>query len=114
MSRDKREPRRDPNALHITNQFRADHGMVYELKCERDKLIIRVFERSSPADPADFRVEARGSDAAATAAVTEWGPTRLEALRSVGRAWNSLADRGELARFDWGDVAGVLHAVRAV
>jgi len=114
MNHAKKEPRKDPNALRITNQFRAEHGMVYELKREKDKLIVRVFGRSNSEDPNDWRVEARVSDGAEATVVTEWAPTKLEALRKIGSAWTTLAFEHGLPTFDWANVAEVLQSVRAV
>ena len=114
MNHQKKEPRKDPNALRITNQFRAEHGMVYELKRERDKLIVRVFGRANSKDPADWRIEARISDAAEATVVTEWAATKAEALQKIGSAWTTLAFEQGLPTFDWVNVAEVLHAVRAV
>ena len=99
--------------LKITQQSRIRSGMVYDLKYEGSRLNVRVFPRENPTDSADWRVEARTNDAAKTV-VTEWGATRTDALREVGRSWASIAPEHGLPTFDWEAVAQALVAVKAL
>lgn len=102
-------------ALHITNQVRSGGGMSYDLKCDGVRLTLLVTERTQATDPADWRIEARGTlTPERKATLVEWGPTREDALRAVGRAWMESNDTMELRVFDWDAVAGVLRTVRAL
>jgi hypothetical protein len=61
-------------ALRITNQFRSDGGMAYDLKCEGVRLTLVIAERTRADDPAAWRIEARGSlTADHKATLLEWG-----------------------------------------
>jgi hypothetical protein len=114
MSYKKKEAPKNPNALKITNQFRANHGMVYEMKGEGNRLIVRVFPRESPIDPDDWRVEARTSDNAEAVVVMQWGTNKADTLREVGRLWGEKEQTHGLPTFDWVTVAQALTAVRAL
>lgn len=106
---------KDKDALRITNQCRVTGGMTYGLKCEGVLLTLVVSPRASEHDEGEWRVEAkakRATDEPFLAA--EWGPTRIEALRAVGRAWDANVPRHGLGMFDWEAVARVLQEVRAV
>ena len=107
---------KDTGALQITKQCRVTGGMTYGLKCEGVILTLTVSPRSNESDKGEWRVEARAKREAQQEAVqvVEWGPTRVEALRALGRAWDSnLASHG-LSMFNWEAVARVLGEVRAV
>jgi hypothetical protein len=104
---------KDKDGLKIMNQFRAKGGMTYDLKCKGTRITLLVAPRSNADDRGDWRVEARSSRPQEDAVVvTEWGPTRIEALRAVGRSWTSTAPN--LGMFDWEAVAAVLNSVRAL
>ncbi len=103
----------DKEQLRIMNQFRDKRGMVYDLKCQTDRLTLRMTQRESPDDPGEWHVEAQTSAASETT-IGEWGPTREDALRAVGRAWSTAAANGKLPPFDFDGVVRVLTAVRAV
>jgi len=110
----KKEPPKNPNALKITNQFRAKNGMVYELKGEGNTLVVRVYPRESAVDPSDWRIEARANDKDESVVVTQWGTSKADTLREVGRAWTEMTATHGLHTFDWTTVAEALHAVRAI
>jgi hypothetical protein len=102
-------------ALKITNQFRSDGGMAYDLKCEGVRLTLVIAERTRADDPAAWRIEARGSlTADQKATLLEWGTTREEALQAIARAWASSIDTTALRVFDWEAVAAMLRTVRAL
>ena len=102
-------------ALQITNQVRSGGGMSYDLKCEGVRLTLLITERTLATDPADWRIEARGTLAPERkATLVEWGATREDALRALGQAWTASNDTMELRVFDWDAVAGVLRTVRAL
>ena len=105
---------KDKDALRITQQCRARGGMVYDLKCETAKLTVRVFPRESDADSGEWRVEACTSHTSEAFIVTEWGATRADTLREVGRSWVSKAPLHGLPAFDWEAVEQVLTDVRAL
>ena len=100
--------------LKITDQFRDRRGMVYDLKCEGIRLTVCVSPRENDMDLGDWRVEARATQGPEAEVVAEWGATRIEALRAVGRTWTSKPQANGLPTFDWEAVARVLTEVRAV
>jgi hypothetical protein len=103
------------DALKITNQYRAKGGMEYWLKCEGVHLRLLVSPRSNDMDAGDWHVEARAGRTADDAPVLgEWGATRIDALRAVGRTWSSSQDRSGLPPFDWDAVAKALQDVKAL
>lgn len=111
--RERDEPK--STALRIMNQFRASGGMTYDMKCDGVRLTLEIHERTHEAQPDAWRIEARGASSAdRKATVLEWGPTRIEALRAVGRAWAESADTMGLRVFDWDAVANALVAVKAL
>ena len=81
----------DPNTLRITNQFRSRDGMVYDMRGHGTHLTVVVTPSSNERDLGAWRVQAR-THVADTPSIEEWGPTRIEAVRAVGRAWTE-ADR---------------------
>ena len=111
--RDRDEPKK--TALQITNQFRSGGGMAYDLKCDGVRLALLITERTRADDPADWRIEARGSlTADRKVTVVEWGTTREDALRAIGRSWASSTETTGLRVFDWDAVVATLRAVRAL
>ncbi len=101
--------------LQITNQFHSAGGMAYDLKCDGVRLTLLVSERTRDDDPAAWRVEARGSlTADRKVTLVEWGTTREDALRAIGRSWAASAETPGLRVFDWEAVAAALRAVRAL
>jgi hypothetical protein len=107
---------KDKDKLKITNQFRDKRGMVYDLKCEGDRLTVYIAPRENATDAGEWRVEVRASATGVADAVVlaEWGATRADALREVGRAWTTNATSTGLPAFDWDAVATALTAVRAL
>ncbi len=101
------------DTLRITNQFRSKGSMVYDLRCNGERLTLTVSPRTSEHDGGEWRVEARTSGRPEEDVVERWGPTRIDALRAVGLEWTERLARG-LPRFDWEAVAQALIAVRAV
>ena len=105
---------KNKNALKITHQSRSGAGMVYDLRADGNRLTVRVFPREAVGDSGEWRIEARTSDAPEAAVVSQWGATRIDALREVGRAWVATPPDQRLPSFDWEAVAQALLAVRAV
>jgi hypothetical protein len=105
---------KNTDTLKITNQFRLRAGLVYDFRCEGSRLTVFITPRERPDDVGEWRVEARASHAPDALVVTEWGATRIEALREVGRAWGSKATEHGLPTFDWEAVVKALQDVRAV
>jgi hypothetical protein len=103
------------DAVKITNQCRVRGGMAYGVKCAGVQLTITVSPRTTPDDLDEWHVEARaGSAGQEPVTISEWGPTRLEALRAVGRSWPARASVLDTALFDWEAVARVLQEVKAL
>ncbi len=99
-------------AVKITNQFRSRTGFVYDLKCDGQRLVLRI--GASMHEPQDgWHVQAASASADDTPSVEAYAPTRADALREVGRRW---ADSGgpNFPAFDWEAVEKALTAVRAL
>ena len=112
-----REPAKGKDSLKITNQRRANRGegMTYDLRCDGVILTLEVSPRASDQDPGAWRVEARVKRPTADdVTAIEWGDTRSDALKAVGRSWDALRNHHGLAMFDWEDVSRVLNEVRAL
>lgn len=106
----------DEDALRITTQFRSGEAMVYDLRSRAGRLTLRVSGRGGDEEgpPAEWRIEASTSTSPDAVVVAEWGPTRAEALRAVGRSWGEKRIAGNLPVFDWQSVALAMSAVRAL
>ena len=109
-----RDRNKEKDGLRITQQCRARGGMIYDLKCETSRLTVRVFPRENDGDSGEWRIEASTSHSAEAVIITEWGATRAETLREVGRSWVSKAPLHGLPAFDWDAVAQALTDVRAL
>jgi hypothetical protein len=109
------KPRRDPDALRITNQYRDRDrkGMVYELQCGTSKLALLSSPSEGPGDP-EWRFEARTTQAPQLVVIGDWGLTRALALEAVGRLWLEKLPTLGLPTFDWTAIATALQAVKAV
>jgi hypothetical protein len=100
--------------IKITDQFRSRNGFVYDFRCEGARLTLSIAPRELPTDAGEWKVEARTGHAQEATVVTEWGATRVDALREVGRAWVSRAVEQGLPKFDWEGVEKALREVRAI
>jgi hypothetical protein len=101
-------------SIRITNQFRSRNGFVYDFTCDGARLTLSISQRENAADEGEWRIEARTNHAPEALVVARWGPTRLEALREVGRAWDSEAAGRGLPLFAWQSVETALTDVRAI
>jgi len=104
----------DPPALRITNQFRSSTGFAYDLKANGERLTLSILSRQATQEPGQWLVAARLGSAPDTPAIEASGPTRLDALREVGRRWQEQAIELRLPSFDWDAVAKALADVRAI
>ena len=104
----------ETGALKITNQCRTRGGMAYGIRCEGVLLTLHISPKTKDGDPDEWHVEAQSKRATQEAFASEWGATRVDALRAAGRAWASKAHSHGLSMFDWSSVERVLHEVRAV
>lgn len=104
----------DTGTLRITNQCRTRRGMAYGIRCDGVLLTLYISPRASDGDPGEWQVEAQSKRATQEAFASEWGATRLDALRAAGRSWRENALSHGLHMFDWSHVERVLHEVRAV
>lgn len=98
--------------VKITNQFRSRTGFVYDLKCDGQRLVLRI--GASELQPEDgWHVQAASASSDDTPSVEAYAATRADALREVGRRW---ADSGgpNFPAFDWEAVEKALTAVRAL
>jgi hypothetical protein len=105
-----KDQERDP--LRITNQFWSRHGMVYDLRGHGTHLTVVVSQRKNESDLGEWCAQARVGRAD-TEPLEQWGPTRVDAVRAVGRLWSESMPIG-LNPLDWDAVIKLLAAVRAV
>ena len=103
----------DKDSLKITNQFRNKRGIVYDLKHQADRLTVCITQRENPDDQGEWRVDLSAGSQGETV-ITEWGPTKGDALRAAGTTWVSNAETMGLPTFDWEAVAKALTTVRAI
>jgi hypothetical protein len=109
------KPEADEDAIRITQQFRSGDAMLYDLRGRTGRLTVRVTGRGGgDGPPTEWRIEASTSTSPSAVVVAEWGVTRAEALRAVGRSWNEKRLASDLPLFDWESVARALAAVRAI
>ncbi len=104
----------DVNAPKITNQFRSRIGFVYDVKSSGVRLTLNVWKKQTEADPGEWCVDARVNSVPETAPIAAWAPTRMDALKEVGRLWTTTGTDLGLPTFDWDAVATLLSGVRAV
>lgn len=105
----------DDDPLRITTQFRSGEAMIYDLRSKAGRLTLRVTGRGGDdGPPTEWCIEAATSTSPDAVVVAEWGPTRAEALRAVGRSWSTKLVAGNLPVFDWQSVALAMSAVRAI
>ena len=104
-----------PTGLRIATQYRdrKKQSSVYEFENAGVSLDIHVSPRKTAEDPGEWLVEGHNSHAADAVVISEWGPTRAEALQAVGRTWANASSQN-LAPFDWDAVAKLLLTVRAI
>src|SRR5262245_2658383 len=115
MSRERTDKGDKAATLRITQQCRVKGGMAYGLRCEGVALVVTMSPRTSPDDRDEWHIQARVKRPTHDDVLAEeWGPTRLEALRALGRAWTTRQFDHGLTMFDWEAVARVLAEVRAV
>ncbi len=106
----------DESAVRITQQFRSGNAMVYDLRARAGRLTLRVTGRGGDESgpPSEWCIEASTRTAPDSTIVAEWGRTRADALRAVGRAWIEKSPSLSLPTFDWESVARAMSAVRAL
>src|SRR5580658_4064295 len=100
--------------VRITDQFRSRNGFVYDFRFEGTRLTLSIAPRENEDDAGDCKVEARSRHTPEGFIVAKWGPTRVDALREVGRSWLSEAAQRGLPSFDWEAVEKALVEVRAI
>jgi hypothetical protein len=104
----------NPHALKITQQARGRTGWVYDLSAGEHRLTVSTFPRENANEPGEWRVEARASRSDEAIVVSEWAPTKAEALQKVGVAWVARAEADDLPAFDFDAVSKLLETVRGV
>ena len=102
----------EKRSVRITQQFREARNMTYELDCAGTPLIVRVFPPSDSSS--EWRIEARGSDAADAVVATATAASRPQALEIVAQWWRDNASSRALPTYDWNAIAQAMTAVRAI
>lgn len=97
----------------ITQQFREAGNMTYELECEGQRLIVRVFPIETRPD-GEWRIEARTSDAPEAVVASATATSRAKAFEEVARWWRDHAFERTLETFDWEAISRALTTVRAI
>jgi hypothetical protein len=105
---------KNPHALKITQQARGRTGWVYDLSADEHRLTVSMFPRENADEPGEWRVEARASRSDEAIVVSEWGPTKADALQKVGAAWVARAEADNLPAFDFDAISKLLETVRGV
>jgi hypothetical protein len=100
-------------SVRITNQFRKQQAMVYDLSCEDVRLTLEITSRESDGLEA-WRVEAFARQAPEKPTIDEQGTTRSEALKAVARSWVAKQGTFGFPTLDWDAVADALVAVLAI
>jgi hypothetical protein len=93
----------------IASQFREASNMAYELDCQGQPLIVRIFEL-----PDGWRIEARTSNDAEAVVAEGTGASRSAAFELCAAQWREKASARLLASFDWPAVSEALRGVRAI
>jgi hypothetical protein len=89
--------------------------MIYDLRGGAGRLTLRVTGRGGDdGPPAEWCIEASASSSPDAVVVAEVAASRAEALRAVGRSWDSKRLANNLPAFDWESVARAMAAVRAI
>lgn len=86
--------------------------MTYELDCAGSPLIVRIFPGEAPS--ADWRVEARLSDAADAVVASASAASRAQAFEGVAHWWRDNGAAQALPALDWEAIAKAMTAVRAL
>jgi hypothetical protein len=102
------------SAVRITNQFRRQEAMVYDLSCNEIRLTIEIARRTDDDGMGPWLVEAHARQAAERPTIQKAGTTREDALRSVARAWTGKRGSYGSPELDWEAVSGAMLAVRAI
>jgi hypothetical protein len=97
----------------ITQQFREAANMTYELDCEGNRLILRIFPIETAPDE-EWRVEARTSDSPDAVVASATAKSRIQAFDAVASWWREHALSRALVTFDWDAVATAMTTVRAL
>jgi hypothetical protein len=101
-------------AVRITNQFRRQEALVYDLSCGEIRLTIEIARRTDDDGLGPWLVEAHVRQAAERPTIQEAGTTRDGALRSVARAWTGKRGSYAFSELDWEAVSGAMLAARAI
>lgn len=115
-NRSARETARDEGAresqrVQIKQQFRERHNMTYELDCAGTPLILRVFFPVGDGPTAEWRIEARTSNACDAPVTTGGGKSKAQALQRIAEGWLDVMPPPSL---DWNGVVRAMTDVRAL
>jgi hypothetical protein len=109
-----RHERPEKPTLKVVMQYRSGQSKIYEIENAGTMVDVHVSPRESSENAGDWLVQAHSSRASDAVVIAEWGATRAEALREVGRTWTAKAGVLGLPAFDWDAVATLLLSVRAI
>ena len=93
----------------IVSQFRESNNMTYELDCQGQHLILRIFHPDE-----GCRIEARTSNDADAAVASGTAESRSAALELCATSWREQTAARLLPSFDWAAIAESLRGVRAI
>jgi hypothetical protein len=107
-----RKEKRVAASVRITNQFRSEKSMVYDLFCADTLLTVEI--APSEGETTAFTAAAHVRQTPEHPSIAEPGSTRGEALRAVGRSWAAKNEALGFPKIDWELVGQALVAVRAI
>jgi hypothetical protein len=107
-----RKEKRVMASVRITNQFRSEKSMVYDLSCADTLLTVEI--APSEGETKAFTAAAHMRPTPQHPSIAEPGSTRGEAVRAVGRSWAAKNEAFGFPKIDWELVGQALVAVRAI
>jgi RNA recognition motif-containing protein len=95
----------------ITLQFREPSNMTYELDCDGQALVIRIF---FPGSTGQWRIVAQKTREAQAPSAAAAGGSRIEAFRDLARTAREGVDTAGVQGLDWEALERALTKVRAL
>ncbi|HKY34480.1 MAG TPA: hypothetical protein VJN18_00960 [Polyangiaceae bacterium] len=98
----------------VITQYHSAGEMVYELASEEANLDIRVSSRTLESGERSWHVAAQPGRAPDAVQISDFAPTKADALGKVAVLWVERQAELGLPHFDWAAVAAALVAVRGI
>jgi hypothetical protein len=98
----------------VVTQYHSAGEMVYELTTDDASLDIRVSSQALDSGERSWHVSAQPGRLPDAVQLSDFAPTKAEALGKVAALWVEREAELGLPRFDWKAVAAALAAVRGI